>query len=106
MAYVLTTDVASGRPGARMVVLVVDDEAAAREAYVRVLERAQFETCEADSGRAALQILTSRLVHAVILDQNMPGMSGTELTAKIRALPSYDRTPILFVSGDGSPEGR
>jgi CheY-like chemotaxis protein len=103
---VLTTDVASGRPGARMVVLVVDDEAAARGAYVRVLERAQFETCEADNARAALQILTSRLVHAVILDQNMPGMSGTELTAKIRALHSYDRTPILFVSGDGSPEVR
>ena len=94
------------RSNRRPVVLVVDDEEPARAAYIRVLERASFETCEAETGVAALQQLRSRLVHAVVVDQHMPGMTGMDLTTQIRALPSYDRTPILFVSGDGSPTVR
>ena len=40
----------------------------------------------------------------VLMDLHMPGMSGTELTAQIRARPSYVHIPVVFLTGDTDPE--
>jgi EAL domain-containing protein (putative c-di-GMP-specific phosphodiesterase class I)/FixJ family two-component response regulator len=102
----MTNQVGRGHNYENMMILVVDDEEATRNAYVRVLTKARFRTCEAESGEVALQQLADRSVDAVVLDQQMPGMTGMELTAAIRTHTSHDRTPVLFVSGDGSAATR
>ena len=96
----------SGRGDEPPVVLLVDDERAARAAYSRVFHRARFETIEAENGAAALEVLQCRSVDAIVLDQEMPGLTGMELVAKLRSLPLHDRTPVLFVSGEGGSEIR
>jgi DNA-binding response OmpR family regulator len=60
-------------------VLVVDDEGSYREMIAAVLHEAGYQALTADSGRAALEIVSRRLVDAAILDLMMPGIVGREL---------------------------
>ena len=44
--------------------------------------------------------------HLILLDVHMPVMNGYELYAKIQNSPYYNGCPILFISGDVSPENQ
>ncbi|MGH8032574.1 MAG: EAL domain-containing protein [Luteimonas sp.] len=50
---------------------------------------------------AAMQAFAPDLV---LIDLHMPGISGTELTAMIRANAAFAHTPIVFLTGDDDPE--
>ncbi|HET6963525.1 MAG TPA: EAL domain-containing response regulator [Acidimicrobiales bacterium] len=88
------------------VVLVVDDDAVSRSVVAGVLRQAGLRTVEADSGFAALEVLAEWAVDAALVDHSMPGMSGLELTKRIRQLPDFQLTPILFLSSADSPSTR
>jgi two-component system cell cycle sensor histidine kinase/response regulator CckA len=80
-------------------VLVVDDEPALRRSLMRTLERAGFTAEGAADGQAALDWLAARAGTArmVLLDVQMPGMSGLEVLAGIRA--SFPSLPVILMSG-------
>ena len=82
------------RSGARPV-LVVDDSRAQRRLLVKTLAKWGFETIEAASGEAALEISASVDIELVISDWLMPGMSGVEFCRAFRALKA-DR-PAYFI---------
>lgn len=84
------------------VVLVVDDDGVARSVVASVLRHAGMRTIEADSGRTALGVLSSRTVDAAVVDHTMPGMSGLELTSKLRETQDHRPIPILFLSSEDS----
>ncbi|MBI2217237.1 MAG: sigma-54-dependent Fis family transcriptional regulator [Candidatus Rokubacteria bacterium] len=68
----------------RGTVLVVDDEAGVRASIRAILE----ETCEvleAEHGGAAMEILRSRDVDLVMLDQRMPGEPGIDVLTRVKA---------------------
>lgn len=88
------------------VVLVVDDDPVARSVVAGVLRDTGTQTLEADSGFAALEVLEDRRVDAVLVDHSMPGMSGLDLTRRIRQRPEYQLVPILFLSAADSPGTR
>jgi DNA-binding response OmpR family regulator len=71
-------------------VLIVDDEENIREMTRLALEAAGYEVGEADSGLEAFAIIgVEEPWDAVLLDQKMPGMVGTEVLRRIRVmLPS------------------
>jgi EAL domain-containing protein (putative c-di-GMP-specific phosphodiesterase class I)/CheY-like chemotaxis protein len=87
-------------------VLVVDDDPVGRSVVAGVLRDAGFRTIEADSGTAALDVLAGFTVDAALIDHSMPGMSGLELTVRVRQMPEYQMLPILFLSATDSPETR
>ncbi|WP_322470707.1 response regulator [Hydrogenophaga sp. SNF1] len=93
-------------------VLLVDDSSWNRAAVAEYLRHAGALVIEVDSGPAALSELNHHNEwHAVILDIQMPGMSGIELARAIRALDSHLKTlPILattaYASDDIVAEGR
>ncbi|MCB1929736.1 MAG: response regulator [Rhodocyclaceae bacterium] len=66
-------------------VLFVDDEAQIVN-LLKIMFRADYEVYSATSGAAALDIIQSRKVDVIVSDQRMPGMTGTELLAKVRRL--------------------
>ncbi|MEW5917066.1 MAG: response regulator, partial [Gemmatimonadota bacterium] len=66
-------------------VLIVEDDRQTRSLLATVLADSGYETMDADSGEAALDALTSNAADVILLDLHMPGMSGLEMLARIRA---------------------
>lgn len=66
-----------------MRVLVVDDEAAIRELIRTVAAMKGYETLEAENGLQALEIAQRFACDLIITDQEMPGMKGLELMARL-----------------------
>jgi CheY-like chemotaxis protein/anti-sigma regulatory factor (Ser/Thr protein kinase) len=88
--------------------LVVDDEAGARELIANVLQGYGAEVCLAESGQAALTKLFEQRPHVLVADLGMPGMDGYALIEQVRALdPDFGgRTPAIAVTGYASPLDR
>lgn len=83
-------------PHRRSRVLVVDDHADNRELLTRRLNRRGVETVAVSSGEEALASLGG--CDAVLLDIEMPGMSGLECLRRIRAIHPLDELPVLMVT--------
>jgi two-component system, OmpR family, response regulator MprA len=79
-----------------MHLLVVDDDAAVREALALVLGLDGFEVTTAADGREAMHTLSAGHPDAVVLDVLMPGVDGLEVCRRIRA--TGDRTPVLMLT--------
>jgi CheY-like chemotaxis protein len=69
-------------------VLVVDDEADAREMIAAALERCGGTVVAADSARAAMEILGGNRIDVLLADIGMPGEDGYALIRRVRCLPS------------------
>lgn len=78
-------------------ILNVDDTEAQRYATSRILRHAGFEVVEADTGQKALERVLER-PDLVILDVNLPDMSGYEVCRQIRSDELSARVPVLHLS--------
>jgi|GEM_PF-5776323 len=91
----------------RLQALVVDDLATNRFVIVQLLRMLQVEATEADSGPAALAALERVAFDIVLLDMNMPGMSGEATFRAIRgAQRPWSRVPVVAVTADALAEQR
>ncbi len=79
--------------------LIVDDEPLVRSMVVRTLQEEGYTVLEAESGRAALDLLEreARPVRLVLTDLAMAGISGGELGQRLREL--RPELPMLYMSG-------
>jgi two-component system sensor histidine kinase/response regulator len=82
-------------------ILVVDDNLQNREVAEGHLVGAGYAAIQAESGEEALSIVGAERPDLVLLDVLMPGLDGFETCRRIRALPSGDRVPILFLTALG-----
>ncbi len=95
----------TGTPAERPVtVLVVDDEAPLRRILERLLVRDGYRVISAGDGETAYQMLASEQADAILLDINLPAMSGLALYLAI-----INRWPVLegriaLMSGDADTE--
>lgn len=80
--------------------LIVDDEAPIRDIFKEALSLEGHEVFCAESGEKALDLINEQPVDMVFTDLSMPGMSGWELSKRIRA--KYPDVPIVMTSGWGS----
>ncbi|MCM3902230.1 MAG: response regulator [Pyrinomonadaceae bacterium] len=79
--------------------LVVDDVEDVTYMLSVLLENEGYEVVTADSGFAALEAAREHKFDVVISDIGMPGMSGYDLAKTLRALPGYDKVPMVAVTG-------
>ncbi len=79
-----------GRP-----VLVVDDEANARDLMCASLQATGVEAVAVDSGAEALQRLPALQPAAVVLDLMMPGLDGFQVLHELRSDPRWAELPVI-----------
>jgi PAS domain S-box-containing protein len=79
--------------------LVVDDNAVNREVFARQLGRRGLHVETADSGKAALALLSAQATpDVVLLDVHMPDMDGFAVAEWIKAQPQLTQLPIIVLS--------
>jgi PAS domain S-box-containing protein len=79
-------------------ILLVDDDPRTLEMLAETLRSAGYETQSVRSGARALEVLSSKLVSAVLLDLLMPGMDGFEVIRHVRGHPTLVDLPILVMT--------
>lgn len=79
-------------------ILIVDDVPDNIRLLVNILSRRGFELISAYSGQMALEILQNLCPDLILLDVNMPGMSGYDLCEIIKKDILIQDVPIIFIS--------
>ncbi|HEX9951729.1 MAG TPA: ATP-binding protein [Rubricoccaceae bacterium] len=89
------TPAQSARP---LRILVVDDEPMVRLVTTKLLRMRGHTVDDVDGGQAALDSLDGVVYDLVVTDLSMPGMSGRELAAEVRA--RFPALPVVLLTGD------
>lgn len=86
-----------------MAILIVDDEPVNTMVLEQLLHQHDYETISVSSGEDALALLMDpqapSLYDLVLLDVEMPGISGIETCKRIRQMSGYEELPVIMVSG-------
>lgn len=82
-------------------IVVADDEADIRRLIVFTLKKRGYTVLEAAAGDAALDLIRQETPDLAVLDVMMPGLSGHEVAAAVRADPATGHIPIVMLSAKG-----
>ena len=76
--------------------LVVDDSRVVRKVARRIVEDLGFTCEEAEDGSKAYDFCSKQMPDAILLDWNMPVMSGIEFLEKLRGMPNGNQPKVIF----------
>lgn len=76
--------------------LVVDDSRVVRKVARRIAEELGFTCEEAEDGQKAYEACLKAMPDAIMLDWNMPVMSGIEFLEKLRQMQNGDHPKVIF----------
>lgn len=79
-------------------IMVVDDSLTVRKVTTSFLRRSGFEVMSAKDGQDALVQIESRLPALMLVDVEMPGMDGFDLTRHLRSTASTAALPIIMIT--------
>jgi signal transduction histidine kinase len=79
-------------------ILHVDDSPASRYARTRLLQRSGYEVVEAATGREALEKAARGDAELMLLDVNLPDISGLEVCQRVKQDPSTREMPVVQIS--------
>jgi two-component system chemotaxis response regulator CheY len=85
-------------------VMVVDDSRIMRNIVKNTfaLLKIPCNYLEAADGQQALMLLENENVDLILLDWNMPNLSGIEFLKKVRAMEQYQNTPVIMVTSEAA----
>ena len=76
--------------------LIVDDSRVVRMVARKILQDLEFEIFEAEDGKVALDVCKKQMPDAILLDWNMPVMTGIEFLRRLRAEPGGEAPVVVF----------
>ena len=88
---------------AKKTLVVVEDDEDTRE-YLKTLLHERYNVTACADAAEAWPVLTAHVPDAVITDLIMPGMSGSELCARIRQHPDTNHVPVIILTGESSEQ--
>ncbi len=80
-------------------ILVVDDSESYLESLTKMLVEDGYDVVQAKSGQECLDALNKLEIDCVLLDSQMPEMSGLEVCKKVRSDPAISNNPIMVLTG-------
>src|ERR1700733_15674546 len=83
-------------------IIIVEDDEDIADSIRYNLERESFRVRIASTGEAALDLILGRPPDLILLDLNLPHMSGFELCVRLRSEPPTSSDPILMLTPRGS----
>jgi CheY-like chemotaxis protein len=87
-------------------VLIVEDDADARDMLRYALEAGGQDVAEAADGNAAIQVAHDFRPDVALIDIGLPGMDGFEVARRLRAAPGDTRIRLIALTGYGLPSDR
>lgn len=109
----LSTDVAASEAGPvtpppHLRILLAEDDRMLQILAVRILERLGHQVTVARNGRVAVELALAEPFDLVLMDMNMPELSGCEATQAIRRFEGSTRKhlPIVALTASACPEDR
>jgi CheY-like chemotaxis protein len=85
-------------------IICADDDLDMHALYRRFLEKRGYRVVCCENGEAVLAALDAEPAHLVILDLNMPGMSGMDTLEQLRKRLDAFNVPVIIVSAEDSEE--
>ena len=79
-------------------VLVVEDNPVNLELVFALLEEQACKVLTARTGDAALQILATSRPDLILMDVQLPGMNGYQVTRRIKAIPALAGIPVVVLT--------
>lgn len=91
-------------------VLIAEDNPDLADIFLRVFQSIAHAVDVARDGQEAIKFLNQGLPSVVVLDVNMPKVSGLDVLSYLRGLPKGDQVKVLMVTGNhlsqSSPEAQ
>ena len=87
-------------------VLVVDDDALSNRLVVSALRQAQLNPHSTEDPVVAWQWANQEQFDLILMDIEMPVLNGFELCKRLRSVPGYEHTPVIFVTVHSDFESR
>ncbi len=84
--------------------LIVDDSKVIRMVARRILEELDFSIIEAADGEKAMEACRIRMPDAILLDWNMPVMSGIDFLRELRKMNGGDQPVVVFCTTENDIE--
>lgn len=85
-------------------ILIIEDEPLSMKLAVDLLKLNGFNTLSCGDGNSALGILKSTAPDLILLDINLPGMSGLDVYKKIRENTALDGVKVIAISASAMKE--
>lgn len=80
-------------------ILIADDSASMRKLLETILKNEGYSVLTAEDGREALKLAFDNEIHALIADEQMPSLTGTELFKVLNTDPEKRAVPRIMISG-------
>jgi len=81
-------------------IVIVDDDESILFMLKEALSADGYDVRAGSDGQEAMRLVAEFQPQLVILDFNMPGVSGREALQQIRANPATQSLPVMFLTGD------
>ena len=91
---------------ANELILVIEDNEQNRKLVRDVLQVKGYRVIEAETAEAGLSLAAETTPDLVLMDIHLPGMSGIEAVAKLRAMPQMRDIPMLAFTASVMPQDR
>ncbi len=83
---------------AELSMFIIEDDARFRETFIDVMALRGIEARGAGTGAEGLRVLQGLKPSVIVLDVQLPDVHGFDLCRRLRRLPDFKDTPIIFLS--------
>jgi len=87
----------------RPLILIVEDDPGSRELASVTLENQDYDVAAAESAEVAVDLISQRRPDLILMDIQLPGMDGLELTRKLKSEPATSAIPVVALTAHTMP---